>query len=281
MSDISQSQPTTSSPDFDAIRHLSPQGNEFWVARELMPLLGYNQWRRFEDAISRAKIACEQSGNIPDNHFVNVGKKVALGSGAKRAVKDYYLSRFACYLIAQNGDVRKPEIAAAQAYFAVSTRQNEVSQMVKRLEIREHLVLSEQRLTELAIQAGMLPENFNQFQDAGYKGLYGGLTQNDVKQRKQVLPEEDLRDRMGEEELAANFFRSAYTAGRIRREEVAGEDNLFDTHQEIGQAVRVTIQQVGGILPEELPTEPSLKPLLEEQIQNKNLPKHSKKPNTD
>jgi DNA-damage-inducible protein D len=281
MSDISQSQLTTSSPDFDAIRHLSPQGNEFWVARELMPLLGYNQWRRFEDAISRAKIACEQSGNMPDNHFVNVGKKVALGSGAKRAVKDYYLSRFACYLIAQNGDVRKPEIAAAQAYFAVSTRQNEVSQMVKRLEIREHLVLSEQRLTELAIQAGMLPENFNQFQDAGYKGLYGGLTQNDVKERKQVSPEEDLRDRMGEEELAANFFRSAYTAGKIRREEVSGEDNLFETHQEIGQAVRVTIQQVGGILPEELPTEPSLKPLLEEQLQNKNLPKQSKKPVSD
>jgi len=163
-------------PDFESIKQVNPYGEEYWSARSLATLLGYSQWRRFEEAIQRAMVACEQSGNIVANHFASAGKMVRLGSGSEREVKDYNLSRSACYLVAQNGDSSKPEIAAAQVYFAVSTRAHEIHQLLKeqeeRLETRFKVSESFKLLAASAQGAGVLSENFGIFVDAGYLGLH-------------------------------------------------------------------------------------------------------------
>jgi DNA-damage-inducible protein D len=252
-------------PDFESIRQVNPEGQEFWSARDLSKMLGYTTWRHFDGAVKRAEISCEQAGQTASDHFVGGVKMVVLGSGSERRIPDYLLSRFACYLIAQNGDPRKPEIASAQAYFAVSTRQNELNQLSRRLEIREYLALSEINLAHAAQQAGVLPENFGKFQDAGYQGLYGGLTQAQIKQYKGVAAEEDLLDRMGEEELAANYFKSTQTRRKLHDENISSETGANETHHEVGEKIRETITELGGTMPEELPAEPSLKPLLEER----------------
>ena len=163
-------------PDFNSIRQLSPYGIEVWSARDLAPLLGYNKWERFEVAIKRAMKACEQVGQVVEDHFPGTTKMVSLGSGAQRELKDFILSRFACYLIAQNGDPRKPEIAAAQSYFAISTRQNEIAQLreeqEERLKLRERVSENNKLLASAAYASGVLTQNFGTFQNAGYKGLF-------------------------------------------------------------------------------------------------------------
>jgi DNA-damage-inducible protein D len=212
-----------SQPNFDNIRQTDENGKEYWSARDLMPLLGYDKWQTFDSAIERAKTSMEQTGNPTENDFTGASKIVRLGAKATRTVKDYYLSRFACYLVAQNGDSRKPEIAAAQSYFAISTHQNELNQLAKRLEIYNHLTASEKRLVEAAIASGVAPENLPVFQDAGYKGLYGGRDRAEIKNMKGIAPEEDLIDRMGELELASNFFRTASTSSKLQRESIEGE----------------------------------------------------------
>ena len=203
------------SPDFESIKQISPYQAEYWSARDLAPLLGYNKWQNFEVAIQRAMTSCEQVGqNIPD-HFTDASKMIIVGKGAKQTVKDYLLSRFACYLIAQNGDPRKKEIAVAQAYFAISTRKQELAQLLEnqeeRLKLRERVTENNKALAQAASQAGVLSQNFGVFQNAGYKGLYGELGVADVKERKQINQREDLLDRMGRAELAANDFRITQT----------------------------------------------------------------------
>ncbi len=255
------------SPDFESIKQISPYGAEYWSARDLAPLLGYNKWQNFEVAIERAMIACEQVGQIVTDHFTGVSKMVDVGSGAQRPVKDYLLSRFACYSIAQNGDPRKKEIAAAQAYFIISTRENELTHLLieqeKRLHLRERVSENNKKLAQAASQAGVLSPNFGLFQDAGYKGLYDGLGVADIKERKQIDQREDLLDRMGRAELAANDFRITQTEERLRREGAIGQTKAIETHHKIGKTVRKAIEEIGGTMPEDLAPEPSLKPLLD------------------
>jgi DNA-damage-inducible protein D len=230
------------SPNFESIKQTSPYGAEYWSARDLAPLLGYTKWERFEGAIKRAMTACEQIGQIVSNHFPGDGKMVNIGSGGQREVKDYFLSRFACYLIAQNGDPRKKEIAEAQAYFAVSTRKHELAQLLEnqeeRLKLRERVTENNKALAQAASQAGVLSQNFGVFQNAGYKGLYGELGVVDIKERKQIDQREDLLDRMGRAELAANDFRITQTEDRLRKEGISGQTNAMDVHHEVGKKVR-------------------------------------------
>jgi DNA-damage-inducible protein D len=262
-------QPTPTVPDFESIRQISPYDTEYWSARELAPLLGYNKWQNFEVAVRRAVTACEQVGQIVGDHFTPDSKMVGIGSGAQRQVKDYSLSRFACYLIAQNGDPRKPEIAAAQAYFAVSTRKHEVQQLyeeeVKRVQLRERVSENNLKLAEAAHRAGVLSRSFGEFQNAGYEGLYGGLDVEGIKARKGLGKGEEVLDRMGRAELAANDFRITQTEERLRKERVIGQTAAINTHNEVGRKVRAAIEDIGGTMPENLPPEPSIKPLLQQR----------------
>jgi len=267
----------TQSPDFDSIKRISPYGAEYWSARDLAPLLGYTKWQNFEVAIERAMIACEQVGQIVTDHFTGSSKLVDVGSGAQRPVKDFLLSRFACYSIAQNGDPRKKEIAAAQAYFIISTRENELTHLLieqeKRLDLRERVSENNKKLAEAASQAGILPQSFGVFQNAGYKGLYGGLGVAEIKEHKQINQREELLDRMGRAELAANDFRITQTEERLRKEGSIGQTKAIETHHEVGKTVRKAIEEIGGTMPENLAPEPSLKPLLDaKRRKRKKLP---------
>ena len=256
-------------PDFDSIKQISPYGAEFWSARDLMPLLGYDRWERFDGAIKRAMTACQQVGQMVENHFPGAAKVIMAGKGAQREVKDYVLSRFACYLIAQNGDPRKPEIAAAQSYFAISTRQNEITQLraeqEERLNLRERVSENNKLLASAAYASGVLSQNFGTFQNAGYKGLYNGMDVANIKEYKGINQREDLLDRMGRAELAANDFRITQTEGRLRDEGIIGQQAAMDVHHEVGKKVRKAIEDIGGVMPENLRPEPSIKPLLQER----------------
>jgi DNA-damage-inducible protein D len=261
---------TPEPPDFEAIRQISPYGKEYWSARDLMPLLGYDKWQRFEQVVERAIISCQQTGNNPDDHFTGAGKMIETGKTAKREIKDFYLSRFACYNISLNGDPRKPEIAAAQTYFIVSTRELELHkiedlqrQQEERLEVRENVSQRNKSLNVAAKDAGVLPKNFGVFHIAGYEGMYDGLGPEQLKVKKGIDPDEDFLDNIGSEELAANLFRITQTRARLVRDKVIGQSNAIKAHREIGAKVRQTIKEMGGEMPENLPAEPSIKPLRE------------------
>lgn len=265
------------SPDFESIKQINPYEAEYWSARDLAPLLGYSNWQNFQVAIKRGQTACEQVGQTVGDHFTGASKMIRAGKGARREVKDYYLSRFACYLIAQNGDPRKPEIASAQAYFAVSTRQHEVHQLYeeqqKRLQLRERVSENNRKLAEAAHRAGVLSRSFGEFQNAGYQGLYGGLDAEGIKTRKGLGKSEEVLDHMGRAELAANDFRITQTEEKLRRDRIVGQSKAIATHHEVGKRVREAIQEIGGTMPEDLPPEPSIKPLISErQRQRKKLP---------
>ncbi len=255
-----------SSPDFDAIKQINPYGVEYWSARDLAPLLGYDKWQNFDLAIERAIIACQQVEQIVTDHFTGVSKMIELGKGGHRNVKDYLLSRLACYLIAQNGDPRKKEIASAQIYFAISTRENELHQLhenqEKRLLLRERVAIGNTKLAEAAQMAGVLSKNFGTFQNKGYQGLYGGLDTEGIRLHKGIGKHEDILDRMGRAELAANDFRITQTEEVLNQSGYIGEVKAITTHYEVGQEIRQTIERIGGRMPETLPPEPSIKPLL-------------------
>ena len=249
--------PVRGDVSFEEMKKVNDHGAEFWSARDLQPLLGYSQWRRFEDAISRAQISCEQSGNNPEHHFAGAGKMVELGSGSVRNVDDYHLSRFACYLIAQNGDPRKPEIAAAQKYFAIQARRQELSDALaadkERLEIRKQTGEEFKALSGAAREAGVQDRMFGVFHDAGYKGLYNGLGNEAIKQRKGIAKKENLMDRMDTTELAANQFRMTQTRDKLARERVNGQQQAIRTHEMVGREVREAIKRIGGTMPENIP----------------------------
>lgn len=259
---------------FENIRHTNEYGQEFWYARELQQALEYSQWRRFGETIERAKTACLQSENSIEDHFANVGKMVSIGSGAQREIDDIMLSRYACYLIVMNGDPRKQIIAVGQTYFAVKTRQQELvdnydqlTEDQKRLAIRDEIKRHNKSLAEAAQMAGVETSlDYATFQNYGYMGLYGGLKAQDIKRRKGLKKSQDILDHMGSTELAANLFRATQTDEKLRRENVQGKDAANRTHYEVGAKVRQTIAELGGTMPEDLPTpEKSVKQLAREQ----------------
>ncbi|MBI4837834.1 MAG: DNA damage-inducible protein D [Nitrospirae bacterium] len=245
------------STSFEDLKKVNEYSAEYWSAREIQPLLGYTQWRRFEDAIKRALTSCKQSGNTVENHFADTGKMVELGSGSSREIPDYNLSRFACYLIAQNGDPRKPEIANAQKYFAVQARRQEISTAiaadVERLELRKQTAEEFKALSGAARDAGVHDRMFGVFHDAGYKGMYGGLGRDAIKKQKKISEKENLMDRMDTTELAANQFRMTQTRDKLARERVKDQQSAIRTHEGVGKEVREAIKRIGGRLPEELP----------------------------
>ncbi|MFA5291972.1 MAG: DNA damage-inducible protein D [Phycisphaerae bacterium] len=223
--------PVNGHKSFEELKKINQFGAEYWSARELQPSLGYAQWRRFEGAIKRAIMSCRQSGNEPDYHFAGAGKPIVGGKGAVQEVADYHLSRFACYLIAQNGDPRKEEIAAAQKYFAVQTRRQEVSDILtadmERLEIRKQVSEEFRALSGAARNAGVQNKMFGVFHDAGYKGLYAGKGVEDIKKSKGIDKKENLMDRMNTTELAANQFRMTQTREKLQKEKVSSQEKRF------------------------------------------------------
>lgn len=247
---------------FESIKHINEYGEEYWLARELQPVLEYAQWRRFSDAIERAKLACKNSGFAVEDHFADVGKMVDIGSGAEREIDDVMLSRYACYLIVMNGDPRKEVIAIGQSYFAVKTRQQELidnyEQMTedqKRLAIRNEMIAHNKSLAEAAQMAGIEdPRDYAIFQNKGYQGLYGGLGAKEIHARKGLKKSQKILDHMGSTELAANLFRATQTDEKLRRENIQGKQAAYDTHYQVGKKVRQTIKELGGTMPEDLPT---------------------------
>ena len=247
---------------FESIKHVNEYGEEYWLARELQLVLEYAQWRRFSDAIERAKLACKNSGFAVEDHFADVGKMVDIGSGAERQIDDVMLSRYACYLIVMNGDPRKEVISIGQSYFAVKTRQQELidnyeqmSEDQKRLAIRNEMIAHNKSLAEAAQMAGIEDQReYAIFQNKGYQGLYGGLSAKEIHARKGLKKSQKILDHMGSTELAANLFRATQTDEKLRRENIQGKQVAYDTHYEVGKKVRQTIKELGGTMPEDLPT---------------------------
>lgn len=245
---------------FEELKRFSKSGVEYWQAREIMPLLEYDTWRSFEDVIKKAQRACISSGQALENHFVGVGKMVQIGSNATRTVTDYKLDRYACYLIAQNGDSTKKEaIALAQTYFAIQTRKQEIYQDLagteKRLLIRKEMVDQNKKLFSTAKRAGV--EHFGLFNDAGYRGLYG-MPLSQVEGRKGIKKGE-LLDRAGSTELAANLFRVTQTEEKLRKDKISNQASAVQTHFMVGGKVRQTIKEIGGEVPENLKPEKHIK----------------------
>jgi DNA-damage-inducible protein D len=254
---------------FESIKQVNPYGMEYWSARELAPLLGYDSWRRFEDAVDRAKAACRNAGQDETDHFAGAVKKAIIGNKNERQIDDVILSRFGCYLVAMNGDPRKPEIAAAQAYFAVQTRRAEQWQELReaqeeRLHLRIELSDANKALTAVAQEHGVKSRSFGRLYNAGARGLYGERTVNEVKAYKGIGENEELDDRIGRAELAANLFVRTQTTEKIRNEQIHGQEPVIQAHYDVGSETRDLIARIGGTLPEDLPPEPSIRPLLDQ-----------------
>ena len=246
---------------FEDIKTVRPDGSEFWSARELADVLDYTEWRNFSKVIDRAMIACKNSGHEIDDDFVEVNKIVKAGATTKR-VTDYELTRYACYLIVQNGDPRKEVIALGQTYFAIQTYRQEVADRFnqldednKRLVIRGDIKQWNQLLAEAARDAGVITnQEFAEFQNAGYMGLYGDLTVEDIHTKKRLEIRDKILDFMGSEELIANLFRISQTESKLKRENIQGVTAARDAHYKVGREVRSAIERVGGVMPEDLPT---------------------------
>lgn len=260
---------------FEEIKHTNEDGVEYWYARELGPALEYAEWRNFSKVIDKAMLACKNSGLPLTDHFVEVNKMVELGSGSKRKLKDYMLSRYACYLIMQNGDPRKEVIAIGQTYFAIQTRRQEIADAFnqldednKRLVIRGEVKSWNSMLADAAHRAGITEQiEYAEFQNAGYMGLYGGLKVADIHAKKGLSPNQKILDHMGSEELGANLFRITQTEAKMRRDEPQGLDAASGIHYTVGKEVREAIEKIGGTMPENLPTpEKSITQIEREQL---------------
>ena len=264
--------------NFEDIKHIDENGIEFWYARELMRVLSYKDWRYFDAVIEKAKVACQNTGITETDHFVVNNKMVEIGSNAKREQKDYKLTRYACYLIAQNSNPRLKIVALAQTYFAIQTRKQEISEKEynsltedeKRFYQRNLTKKGNYSLNQTAKKAGV--KNFDKFHNAGYKGLYNGETADDIAKRKGLRYREDILDNMGSAELIANLFRISQTEQKLKRDNIDTEKVACEAHNKIGKIVRNAIKEAGGTMPEDLPTpSKSLKQL--EKENNKSLKK--------
>ena len=260
-----------SNQSFEDIKHIDENGIEFWYARELQKILDYKEWRKFENVIQKAIMACKNTGIIEAEHFVGADKLSKRANNAEVLIKDYKLTRYACYLIAQNGDSRKKVIALAQTYFAIQTRKQEISEKEYSLLTEDEKRFYQRNLTrkgnyslnQTAKNAGV--KNFDKFHNSGYKGLYNGETADDIAKRKGLRYREDILDNMGSEELAANLFRITQTESKLKRDNISTEKEANKTHYNIGKNIREVIAKNGGTMPENLPTpEKSLKQLEKE-----------------
>ena len=268
--------------NFERIKHIDENGVEYWNARELMFVLTYSKWGNFEKVINKAKEACENSDISVNDHFADVGKTIKMPKGAEKEILDYKLTRYACYLIAQNGDSRKKPIALAQTYFAVKTRKQELTEQEykelsedeKRLYTRKNVKDKNKYLFQTAKDSGV--KNFGKFNNYGYRGLYDGETAQDIKKRKGIGEKEDILDYMGSTELAANLFRITQTDEVLKNKKVKDENTACQTHHDVGQAVRQTIKRIGGTMPEDLPTPNKSAKMLEKEKNKKLIDKKEK-----
>ena len=264
-----------SNKKFEEIKHIDENEVEFWYARELQSVLNYKEWRKFEGVINKAIEACKNSDISPFEHFVGADKTIKMPKGAEKSILDYKLTRYACYLIAQNGDSRKKVIANAQTYFAIQTRKQELSEKEYTMLTEDEKRFYQRNLTRkgnyslniAAKNAGV--KNFDKFHNSGYKGLYNGETADDIAKRKGLRYREDILDNMGSEELAANLFRITQTESRLKKDKIDTEKKANKTHYEVGKKVRKAISDIGGTMPEDLPTpKKSLKQLEKEKNEN-------------
>lgn len=249
---------------FESIKREDNNGNEYWNARDLAKTIGYSEYRHFIPVINRAKDACINSNHKSVDHFEDVLDMVKIGSGATRELEDVRLSRYACYLIVQNADPSKEVVAHGQTYFAIQTRRqelqdqqnfNQLSEEQRRIMLRNELTEHNKALTAAAKDAGVATHlDYAIFQDHGYKGLYGGLGAKDIHYRKGLSKSQKILDHMGSTELAANLFRATQAEDKLRREKVSGKVNANAVHYQVGQTVRKTIGELGGVMPENLPT---------------------------
>ena len=245
---------------FESIKHIDENGMEFWCARELQKVLDYTEWRKFNITIMKSIDSCINSNCSELEHFVHVDKMIVIAKGAKRKITDYKLSRYACYLIAQNGDSRKAVIALAQTYFAIQTRKQELLENEYKLMSEDEKRIYQRNLTrkgnlslnKTAKNAGV--KNFDKFHNAGYRGLYNGETADDIAKRKSLRYREDILDNMGSEELTDNLFRIVQTDSKLKRDNVDNEYTANSVHYEVGKEVRSSIKRLGGTMPEDLPT---------------------------
>ncbi len=270
---------------FEDIKHINENKVEYWYARELMIALGYSSWDKFKTVIEKAKIACKNSGSLETEHFSLLGKTLDMPNGATKYIKDYdyMLTRYACYLIAQNGSPRKKAVALAQTYFAVKTRQQELteeeykqlSEDEKRIYNRNLAKERNSSLFDIAQKSGV--ENFGKFNNAGYLGLYEE-TAKEIKSRKGLGRGQDILDYMGSEELGANIFRITQTEAKLKKANIDNEDLACATHNYVGKAVRRTIKELGGTMPEDLPTpKKSIKELEKEKKKRLKLKENNRK----
>ena len=265
---------------FEDIRRKTEGGGDFWSARDLQVVLEYSSWDKFKSVIQKAIKACENSGNSPSDYFSRLGKIVKTGLGVERHIPDYdyWLTRYACYLIVQNGDPSKPVIASGQTYFAIQTRRQELAddkvfqqldENKKRVFLRNEMKSHNKQLVEVASKAGVKSGlDFAIFQNHGYKGLYGGLTAKDIHKKKELKKNQNILDYMGSTELAANLFRTTQAEGKLRREKVKVKTEANRTHYEVGEKVRKVIKELGGTMPENLPTPKSSVKVLEKKTRN-------------
>ena len=254
----------------DAKMHVTPKGNPYWYARDLVEILDYARWENLVPVIEKAEIACNNSGMYSNNHFLRKQELVEIGSGAKTRRENMILSKYACYLIAMNGDSNKPQVATAQTYFAAQTHAQEVEQALtdqqRRLLLRNRVKDANKKLASAAQGAGV--KRYAIFQDAGYKGMYGGIGKDDVKALKGIPVADDLLDCIDREELAAHEFRATQTEAKLKRDRTQGETKAIDTHFEVGRKVRQAIQGIQGTMPEKLPAVPSIKKLANQQAKD-------------
>ena len=241
---------------FEKIRQTNQYGSDFWSSRSLAKALDYQDYRNFLGVIVKAKKACKNSGEVIHNHFGDVTEMVKIGAGAERMVNTIYLSRYACYLIIQNSDPDKGVVALGQTYFAIQTRRQEKTDELiednKRVQLRDEIKKHNTSLAKAADNAGV--KNYGKFQNFGYKGLYGGMDARDIKRNKNLKKSQQILDHMGSEELAANLFRATQTDAKLRRENTKGEDTASIMHYAVGKKVRKTIEDLGGTMPENLPS---------------------------
>ena len=249
---------------FEAIRRVNEAGHEFWSSRDFARVLDYADYRNFEQVVEKARTSCFNSGYRIDDHFVEVTEMIEIGKGAQRAVKTVLMSRYACYLAIQNADPTKEIVALGQTYFATQTRRQELSEQTledqRRLLLREEMKQHNVQLADAAKSAGVVePVDYAIFQTHGYMGLYGGLPAKDILQRKGLKKSQQILDHMGSTELAANLFRATQAEEKLRREQISGKDKANRAHQEVGAKVRQTIQELGGTMPENLPSAEGIK----------------------